>query len=296
MKKIKEKVNRIVTVGETLKTEPMNVSDIPSVTRKTESQSEEGIFINPIFGLPNNITHVPDPVKLSPDFSLYVGVYMAVAPTGTGKSVATAALARWANDVGVKAAYFSVFEPRSPTWPKVAAIGPTTGAIKDFSQLISNESFSDPSQFWIDVRSLLLGRTPKSEPALLIFDSATDALKANAGERFRGQPTYEGGMQPSDRDFLITGSIVAKACNVCLVLVLNTTLIPYADRLHGACEGMITIKSVTQLSRTDRSPESARSGTIINLPEKFVQEALDTFGFGSLRTGNPFSNQTFIGV
>lgn len=298
MKKPFKKTNKVVSMAETLKTEPTDIRELMSADlQELPAVESNQLFVNPTYGgLPNTVTHFPDALNFSEKFSLYVGVYLVLAPTGAGKSVVGASLARWANDSGVPAAYLSVFEPRSPTWPRINIKSTNAGAIKDFSQLISNESFSNPSQFWLDAKAILTGRTAKSTPGLLVFDSATDALKANAGERFRGQPTYEGGMQPSDRDFLITGSIMAKTYNVALLLVLNTTLIPYADRLHGACEGLITVRSVQTFSRTDRSPESARESHEIEIPDRYVQESLNAFGFGTLRKNRLNSITPFVGV
>lgn len=302
-KRRREEGPNVMTTETKLRTE--NVSSAEFKTQEPQPFSDRAEFTNNKVGdTPEEITTFPDPLVFTPDFSLHVGVYLVIANTAKGKTILTASLAAWANSLGIPACYVSVFEPRSPTFKSRRdtararlGAGGEGGAMADVTGLSDVRSpFTDASLFWTDVDSVIAAQK-KGSPGIMIFDSITDAIKANATERFRGQPTYTGGMQPSDRDFLIQGAVRAKYYNVALLLPINSELIPYASTLVGATEGVINVINVRQFAKSDRSGRSGRMEEIVNIPVRFVNSTLNTFGMGDFKENSIGAGSSgFVGL
>jgi hypothetical protein len=213
-------------------------------------------------GLPDQ----PQIIEFSDTFSLSTGLYILSAATGSGKTVLSMALTAWANDVGIPATYISCFEPRSPV--KAAGVGTVGGA-----------KFTNPSAFWSDA-SDLMGSSPAG--GLVIYDSATLPLKTYASKKdYNNQATFAGGMQPSDRGFVDEGGRIALQRHKCVIINLNSTLVPFVSELAGATEGLISITNVRTFSFQDRSASSKRTAVEVVIPLPYVNAALNHFDFGS---------------
>jgi len=248
-------------------------------------------------------THVPaayEPklIRINENLSLPTGIFIAPESKGVGKSVFTLALVAWVNGATeYPAQYFPCFEPRAPTYPAKAS--KVTSGEKRARTVVSSLSevhipFSDPTEFWMDAMSVLKTADPCG---LVVFDSATDPLKAIDSEKWRGQPTFTGGMQPSDRDFLNVGALLAKRLNLCIILTINSQLISYASSLAGATEGMLTVKGPNRAIREDRSKQSKRKGTEIIIPDIYVDQATRALGLGAFnKTTSNYSRRGVIGI
>jgi len=237
---------------------------------------------NRVMRAPDKITVEPSPLVFTSEFALFTGVYLVTANTAAGKTVLTASLAAWANGLGIPSTYAAVFEPRAPLFE-----GLTTSSTAATAEKIANLAeragitlpFDKPEKFLNDVESMV-EFCPKSKPGLVVLDSVTDPLKAHATAKV-GQPTFAGGMQPSDRDFLVSLARICKVKNVCMVCTVNTELIPYVESLYGATEGRLVIQNVRTFIRNDRSRQSARRDNRITIPLEFVNATLAELGFES---------------
>jgi len=220
----------------------------------------------------------PQVIYINDEFTPAVGVYIVAAPTGSGKTILSMSLVAWCNAVGQPATYVSCFEPRSPTW-------------KAASRIV----FNDANKFDQDVKAII---PATDQPKLVVFDSATLPIKANASTLiWRHQSTFKGGMQPSDRGFLDRLAVVAYERQACIVITLNSTLIPYVDDLAGGAEGIINIIDIGTFSYSDRTSVSARRQRRVTIPTPFVAEALNYFGFGDYRRSKTrLSTRGFVGV
>jgi hypothetical protein len=202
----------------------------------------------------------PPLLPISNEFQPAVGVYLLSGPTGSGKSVLSLSLALWANAQKVPASYVSVFEPRSAD-------------IRSGASTL----FSIPTQF-LDDAAKAISNTPGLK--LVIFDSATLPMKANAANpAFEGQATFPGGSQPSDRGFLDSVSRLALKRRACIILDMNSTLIPYVNDLEGAVEGIMTVQNVSSFGIKDRTSYSARTSRTLHVPLEFTNAALSAFNF-----------------
>lgn len=200
-------------------------------------------------------------LKIAPEFSPAVGVYLMAAKTGMGKTTLSMALAAYSNAMGTPASYISCFEPRAPDWKHNGA-----------------RVFNDELKFDSDAR-MCIRKTDRRK--LVIFDSVTLPMKVWASKpAFRQQSTFSGGMQPSDRGFIEAMADIADQHSACLILVLNSTLIPYVNDLAGGCEGIINPIDVGSFSYSDRTTLSRRRARVVYIPAEYVNAALDYFNFG----------------
>jgi hypothetical protein len=225
----------------------------------------------------------PAMLQLTPTNSLSVGIYLMAAPTGKGKTITSMALVAWCNFLGIPATYISCFEPRSPvvTNPLASTAAP----------------FTNEMQFWSDAEGLMKGVSKVA--GLVIYDSATLPLKAYSGanKSYANQATFPGGMQPSDRGFVDAGGKIALRHNLCIIINLNSTLVPYVDDLSGAAEGLINIIDAGTISYADRSPSSKRASIELSVPEVFINGALNYFDFGSYeKSSNSNWNNGYVGI
>jgi len=214
------------------------------------------VYSTPIAGRSAGPPKSPTLLAIAEDFQPAAGVYLLASPTGSGKTALSLGIVSWCNAMRVPASYFSVFEPRCPV---------QTG-----------NRFTQPLSFLDDLEAAI---TDKQQSKLIIFDSATLPLKAYA-KNFQNQATFTGGSQPSDRGFIDEAERFALSHNTCLVLVLNSTLIPYVADLAGAAEGLIRVSDVGSFTVEDRTAYSKRRAKLIRVPNNYVNAALKTLGFG----------------
>lgn len=239
-------------------------SPSPTALRQAPQSLEFVASFAPSKGIPKQ----PARAEIAPGLSLSAGVYILVSQTGGGKSVTAAALVGLANSRGIPASYIYHFEPGASPIPRK---GTESGSYfeKETSYLSDLDSFVKDS------------RAPF---ALLALDSVTNPLKAHA-IGWQGQGTFPGGMQISDRAFLDRLSLWATGRNLCVITVVNSSLIPYASALYGATWGMITVHTLGELTISDRALESSRRNVDYSIPEAAVQTTLSEFGYDSqLRT------------
>jgi hypothetical protein len=217
-------------------------------------------------------------VYVSDEFQPAVGVYVMSAPTGAGKTVLSCALVAWANSVHIDAGpdgvlecpatYQSCYEPRSTLGSNSAAFTSPTAFLQDATNAITP----------------LVTRAGSTRPLykMVIFDSVTLPMKAYAAN-YPNQATFTGGSQPSDRGFLDALAKLANEKGACIIITLNSTLMPYVNDLRGAVEGLLTIQTIGSFVVNDRTGYSARENRSITIPPQFVNAALIVNGFGPLR-------------
>jgi hypothetical protein len=245
----------------------------------------------------------PAQLIISTEFSPFVGVYIVVGSTATGKTVWSMGMSAWANLSGIPATYVSCFEPRAPLGNKefvhsvskntaIGAVEAVTGSL-NLGLASSAGPFSDPVNFLSDVEdTIAFGNAVK----LIIYDSVTLPMKAYAAE-WPDQATFTGGSQPSDRGFLDRLTKLANKTQACILVTLNSTLIPYVQSLYGAVEGLITIKDVQNFTYSDRGPISGRMSRQCTIPDAIAQAALNEFELGELRKSSQILARTgFTGL
>lgn len=279
--------HQALTFEDHIETTAAKSNELPTKAPSTKVEYEAVFESGAVSQTRIDPTYTPLELQFTNDFSLATGVYLVTGPKGVGKSVVTTAIVGWANDVGIPAQYFPCFEPRAPTYPAVAAVvseKSEPGQKKKKTRITglsdTHTPFSDPTEFWIDA-SAMVKKVPGG--GLVVFDSVTDPLKALDPEKWRGQATFPGGMQPSDRDFLNLGAQLARMKNLCIFLVINSQLINYANDLAGATEGLIDIVSINIFRREDRTAQSGRRQREVEIPEQFVAASLAVHGFGEYK-------------
>lgn len=221
----------------------------------------------------------PTVIHIADKVNLVVGVYIMPAQTASGKTLLSLALVGWANATGTPASYISCFEPRSPEW-----------------QVGSTKVFVDPGNFISDLRKCI--GTGNATPKLLIIDSGTLPMKAKSGKSpWTHQSTFAGGMQPSDRAFLDDLAKVAKDTQACIIVVINSSLIPYTSQLEGGCEGQIRVRDIGSFNYTDRTKVSRRRTVRVTVPVEYVNAITNHFGFGDYTgSGDRGSTSGYRGI
>jgi hypothetical protein len=254
-----------------LRPEPYKLTNEPraALANTASAAADTQRWSNPEAARSTGLPSKGQAISVVPGFDLQVGLYILAAPTGAGKTVLTMALTAWLNSLGIPSTYTSCFEPRSPT------------AISKTGQVML-EPFRDPSAFWDNV-SAQAPPSPPSRPAVLVYDSGTLPISTYAAQNpkaFTSQPTFPGGMQPSSRAWVDAGYKIAEERRKCIIVVINSSLIPYVNDLAGATEGLITIVDVGTFAYADRSAGSKRAMVEQTIPTPFVDGALQYFGFG----------------
>lgn len=243
-------------------------------------------YVNKELASAPGVLKQPDRITIFPGLALSCSVYIVTSATGAGKSVTTAALCGLANANKVPATYLYHFEPGSE--PVLTGAG-----------LNLSEVFCDAKSYLTDLEThlrLVKRAAPPAQPrGLLALDSITDPLKAYSFE-YAGQGTFEGGMQISDRIFLDRLSYLASRANIAILAVINSSLIPYADKLYGATWGRITVLNARTIVVEDRSEASGRAAKQVQLPESAVRATLAAFKYPLTSGGNyVFGRQTLHG-
>jgi len=307
----REKSPEVMSTLESLSTSPIDPND-PKVNRFRQKRSgpkvvnlgtavwQHRALVNSTPGLTTSPTELP----LTEEFSLFEGVYIAIGPTGGGKTLTTAALAAWINATEAgRAAYLQVFEPRAPLYPQLRTMQrqasqtvakPGQGLV-DIGKMLSHEHlFTNPSKFISDVETMIISQ-PAEKVGVVILDSATDPIKAHGSSaQWEGQTTFPGGMQPSDRDFLVTLATLAKVKHIALILTLNSILLPYAKDLSGATEGIIEVKNTRSFTISDRSVKTKRKEIAVEIPIPFLNATTIELGYGPYKENRTLTNSRVI--
>lgn len=233
----------------------------------------------------------PKPTILDIDSSFQpsTGVYIMTGPSEAGKTILSLSLVSWINDIcAIPATYVPCFEPRASetighTMPKARKKGKER-AVSEASAFASITAlFRDPLEFVNDIERCIIA---SAHTKLIIFDSATLPLKAFASTPpYRHQATFPGGAQPSDRGFLERVGTTAYACNACIILNINSQIVPGMREMIGAVEGLITPRDIASFMVRDRTKTTARTREkTIKLPIiPYVQAALDLYEYGPYR-------------
>lgn len=100
-------------------------------------------------------------------------------------------------------------------------------------------------------------------PQVLIFDSVTLPMRAYAAGQDSdgipsrsGEPTMPQGLQPSDIAFCVRMQQIASQSHTAIIGIVNSDLVPFADKLEAVCEGTIEVDGPCVMrirSRRDRS-------------------------------------------
>jgi len=254
---------------------PINKDVTPPVhaDKPRPTQKANFAFINKSAASGGGIPPAAPLAYVSEEFQPAVGVYIVVAPNRSGKTILTCGIAAWANDEGTPCTYSSVFEPRS-------FLGRTADKGK----------FRIPQNFVADATKSIAPLVQiggRNQYKIVIYDSATLPMKAYASVVGENQATFPGGSQPSDRAFLDAMSQIANDKGACIMLVLNSTLIPYSADFEGAVEGIITVKSVNRFSVSDRTTFSSRRTRDIVVPDIYVDAALRANNYGPFTKSSP---------
>jgi hypothetical protein len=234
-------------------------------------------------GLTNGLPVAPPTLPVTDSLQLSCGVYICTARTARGKSVATAAFTGWLNGLNVPASYLYMFEPRAR---------PLKVGQKKF--------FEEPQYFFRDfveyIETFRHGPALKS-PAVMILDSLTTPITSvTTANKDSSNRTFPGGMQPTDRAFLIRLSTIATEYNLVFIAVLNEQLLPYVNDLGGATEGHLHILDVRHFEIMDRGVKSKRQFSKHSIPLVYVNAALEKFGFGRYKDATNASRGTLLGV
>jgi hypothetical protein len=244
----------------------------PANPRGTNPVPPIGKFFNDLAAASIGDLVKPTILPIDEEFQPATGVYILAAPNGSGKTVIALALAAWCNAGTIPCTYLSTFEPRCPV--------PTKGL------------FSNPEQYINDLKRVI---TPGTAPKMVICDSATLPLKANAA-KFNNQATFTGGSQPSDRGFLDDATRLATSRVTCLIMVLNNTLVPYVQDLYGAVEGIININTVATFTISDRTSYSGRKTKQLDIPIDYVNAALFHLGYGTYNANARWTQRGYRGM
>jgi len=201
------------------------------------------------------------------------GLYLVTAPSAGGKSVVARGIAYEAahaeerlRSVGM----VHIFEPGAPPYSKAGG----------------EALFRHPDQFlqlgdtgdlvaWMTDSSLMSDE--EKAPALLVIDSINDAMRAFDGTNRKNQGAAEQGMQPADRLFTSTLNNLAERNNICILGCASKDLVPFIEKLEGACQGMITAMGPSTFRKIDRvSGRSDRNYTVSNAA---LTAALSVMGY-----------------
>lgn len=194
----------------------------------------------------------PPQLKLFENFQPARGIYLLTSDTGIGKTATMMGLVMYANAVNIPATYASIFEPRE-----------SEGA---------SEQFKAGRAFIATLEKVALFN---SVLRLLVLDSVTGPLK-DFSSTYPDQSTFAGGMQPSDRAFLVEGARKMHSANLVGIWSVNQKLIPYVDDLSGSTEGLIKVLAPGEFTYHDRTALSKRkTGNKIVLPKMIMDRVFE---------------------
>lgn len=215
-----------------------------SINKASLSLTGEGVL-----KIPGGPPIKPGQVKLFDEFQPACGIYLVTSDTGVGKTATLMGLTMYANAIGIPATYLSIFEPRE-----------TKGADSHFK---SGKTF---------LASLEKVCQTGQNLRLLMIDSVTGPLK-DFSSTYPDQSTFAGGMQPSDRAFLVEGARRMAMNNLIGFWAVNKQLVPYVEDLAGSTEGLIDVQAPGAFTFHDRTPQSKRKkGKAITIPKEIMTE------------------------
>lgn len=195
----------------------------------------------------------PPQVKLFDNFQPARGIYLLTSNTGVGKTATLMGLVMYSNAVGIPATYASIFEPRE-----------TEGA---------KDVFKAGKTFIATLEKAALFNATVLR--ILALDSVTGPLK-DFSSTYPDQSTFAGGMQPSDRAFLVEGARKMHAANMIGIWAVNQQLIPYVNDLAGSTEGLITVLAPGEFTYHDRTALSKRkTGQRVLIPKSIMTRVFE---------------------
>jgi hypothetical protein len=213
--------------------------------------------------------------------SLAPGVYIWSGTTRGGKSVTglglTLALNSFSeNKPKVLATYHSVYEPGSPAYSHAGLAG--SSKIDEYTTA-SVGPFSNP-ELYMNEFSAALSIIRKAAPdvrVVVVSDSLSAAVKSYQLDKRAGMGTFEKGIQPLDRQFLVDLSQICTRSNVTMFAVVNPDLLPVGPWMEAVTEGYVNVISPGLFTKRERS--SGRADVTIQLEERFVREARLGLGY-----------------
>jgi len=170
------------------------------------------------------------------------GLYITYGATGGGKSITTAAIAHMAAEAGYPAGYLYLYEARAqPGFFTESESSVTTNEVTadQFLSLLRMKTLKTNaptykswnsyglSEFWknlgITTSTASTAAVFIGNPGVLVIDSITIPLRTHAavvdanGKGRKGEATMEGGLQPSDIDFVVRLNAFAVSKGIVLI-------------------------------------------------------------------------------
>lgn len=226
------------------------------------------------------------------------GLTVLYGGRATGKSVNAIALQFDAMIEGAYSEYHAVMEPRGLIFSGAAvssaatadALGATDAKTKQEEMrvaelLSSRQAHIIPTSYsaWLhnQLEAVAL-RAREGFPPILILDSLTytirhlDETKAAIKDSGGKDVTYSGGLSAADILGALHHTLIAEAYGVALIGTVNSELLPIAEVLTGAVEGVLSSRGVGQIVGPSR--ESGRRHTLVSVSQPAVRAALFTLG------------------
>lgn len=248
---------------EALKSEPDDVAGVPEGFKAAVSGGEAIAFGNP----PATVaTHTDDVLGLT--FS--AGFYVGSGATGSGKSVTSVALLHHLLKQGVPVGYLYLHEARAIAGPLTEAAGKdaydndvvNVQPVSAFLRTLINAKLEDYSVWTPYGLASWAQAAASGKFTVLVIDSVTLSMRSYASNELEGrsgEPTMEGGLQPSDIEFCIKLQEYAADRAIMLIGLVNDDLVPFADKLEGVTEGAFYVERAGQFSIRNREQRVRQS-------------------------------------
>jgi len=197
-----------------------------------------------------NVNRYPERSVLVP-----AGFYLLQGGTGGGKSITAVALTLCAKMSGAPVRYFYCYEARTPFETvqfengQIQPQGPYVfGQAEGTAQNDLNMSaFPKIAENLVSA----VGATD-DRVGLVVFDSIALPMRAYRSRERVNQATMKEGMQPMDIAFCVEMERMALEHNVAIFGVINDDLVPFAAKLEGMTEGIVTVHSAGNFSIRSR--------------------------------------------
>lgn len=205
------------------------------------------------------------------EITLGTGLYLVLGGAGVGKSVTTIGLVALASLTKATAAgHLYFFEVGAPTYPPRDEIA----MFSDPRRFLEYGKGGDLEQY---LHPILANRSRKDKPIILSLDSIGTQLRAFLSEERTRMTASEGGQQPADRMFVERLDALGVAKSIVFLGVTNTELVPFAEKLYGATQGLIVAQSASTFTKSDRV--TGRRSVQHQIPQNAVTIALRTMGY-----------------
>jgi len=216
-------------------------------------------------------------MRNSQEATFAAGLYYVLGSARRGKSLLSRAIAAHAaaddNELASVACLY-IFEPGAPAYPFIG-----DGQLRYFT---NPEKFLHPDNDNLSelVQYLeLTDFTAKKDGrlSLLVIDSIGQALRSFDAKARASQPAAEQGMQPADQAFTFRLNNLLADKGIIGLATLNSQLVPFANLLDGACQGMIDVNSPDSFSKHERA--SGRQQQTYQVGQSELNLAAQSLGY-----------------